>query len=49
MVGKYVVDLSIPRGLNIGGKPLEVSLQKNHHLFYWKTKPKTNHFDIWLI
>jgi hypothetical protein len=20
---------------------------RNHGLFNWKTKPKTNHFDIW--
>ncbi len=24
-------------------------ITRNHGLFYWKTKQKTNHFDIWSI
>ncbi len=50
MARKYVVDLSIPRGLDIyRGQTSRRITTRNHSLFDWKTKPKTNHFDIWSI
>jgi hypothetical protein len=50
MVGKYVVDLSIPKGLDIyRGQTSRKITTKITVYFIGKIKPNTNHFDIWSI